>query len=274
MILPGSRIRKNGVFGTTTDNPLTAGAATFNSAALADLPVVTGNHAIITLDPLKQFGNPEIVMVTAHTAAATVATITRGMFGTVARSHPVNTLWVHAAAQDDFIEIFTSSTRPADQYEGQFGYETDTNKLVGFGGVDWAYRDAGGQLTNGYAQAVANQGTFTAATDITGLSVTVTIPTARRINIVGSLSLSTSVAGDTAFMLIQQDGATIQSGIVHLPATGGSPGVLERSLVLSPSAGSHTYKIQAGRNSGTGVITSNASANTPAFILVEDIGAA
>lgn len=131
-ILPGNRIRKNGVFGTTTDNPLTLGAVTYNSAELATLPVVSGNHAIVTLDPLKQFGDPEIVMVTAHTAAATVATITRGMFGTVARAHPQGTLWVHAATQDDFVEDLTSGTRPSDQYRGQRIYESDTNRYIGY----------------------------------------------------------------------------------------------------------------------------------------------
>lgn len=136
-ILPGSRIRDNGVFGTTTDNPLTAGATTFNSARLADLSTVAGNHALVTLDPLRQFGNPEIVMVTAHTAAATVATIQRGMFGTTAREHPVNTLWVHAAADNDYREVVTSSTRPADQYEGQNIYETDTDRIVSFTGAIW-----------------------------------------------------------------------------------------------------------------------------------------
>lgn len=136
-VLPGTRIRDNGVFGVTTDNPLTAGAVAFNSANLALLSVVSGNHALVTLDPLRQFGAPEIVMVTVHTAAATVATIQRGMFGTVARSHPQGTLWVHAAADNDFIEIVTSSTRPSDQYEGQAIYEADTDFYMGFNGSTW-----------------------------------------------------------------------------------------------------------------------------------------
>lgn len=136
-ILPGTRIRANGVFGIITDNPLSAGATTYNSADLNDLPVVAGNHAIVTLDPLRQFGDPEIVMVTAHTAAATVATIQRGMFGTVARSHPVNTLWVHAATNDDFIRVATSVTRPTDQYEGQFIFETDTERVKMHSGSVW-----------------------------------------------------------------------------------------------------------------------------------------
>lgn len=136
-VLPGTRIRDNGVFGNITDNPLTAGATSFNSADLSDLSIVLANHALVTLDPLREFGDPEIVMVTAHTAAATVATIQRGMFGTVARDHPVNTLWVHAAADNDFREIVTSSTRPGDQYLGQSIFETDTSRIMAFEGGTW-----------------------------------------------------------------------------------------------------------------------------------------
>lgn len=125
------RVRNNGVFGTTTDNPLTAVAVTFNSAGLANLEVIASEHAVVTLDPLRQFGNPEIVIITVHTAAATVATITRAAYGTVARSHPLGTLWVHAAVDEDFTEIVTSSTRPTDPYRGQMIFETDTDRYVG-----------------------------------------------------------------------------------------------------------------------------------------------
>ena len=40
----GPRIRDNGILGTTTDNPLTAGAGTFNSAGLANLEIVAAAH--------------------------------------------------------------------------------------------------------------------------------------------------------------------------------------------------------------------------------------
>lgn len=90
-----ARLRTNNVFGTTTNNPLAIGGLTLNSAGLADLAAVAGgNEALITLDPDRINGAPEIVRVTAHTGAATSATITRGQFGTSARAHPVNTRWV------------------------------------------------------------------------------------------------------------------------------------------------------------------------------------
>lgn len=134
----GTRIRANNAFGVTTDNPLAIGATTLNSTQLALLPAVSGGgHAVITLDPLRQFGNPEIIVVTAHTGGASSATILRGQYGTSARSHPQNTVWVHAPLGDDDTQIVTSITRPTNPYEGQTIYETDTDRFVGYNGSSW-----------------------------------------------------------------------------------------------------------------------------------------
>lgn len=136
-VFTGRRIRDNNVQGTTTNNPLTAGGTTLNSAGLANLSAVSSNHAVIVLDPLRAAGAPEIVIVTAHTGAATSATITRGAYGTSARQHAAGTLWVHAAVDQDYIDILTASTRPSDQYEGQLIYETDTDRFVMHNGTTW-----------------------------------------------------------------------------------------------------------------------------------------
>lgn len=91
-----ARIRTDNVFGTITNDPLTAAGTTLNSAGLANLDVVASpDEALITLDPNRANGAPEIVVVTAHTASATSATITRGAFGTAARQHVAGTEWVH-----------------------------------------------------------------------------------------------------------------------------------------------------------------------------------
>lgn len=122
----GPRIRSNNQFGATSDNPLTAGAVTFNSSRLGDFPAVSSAHAVVTLDPLRLFGDAEIVVITAHTALATSATITRGAYGTVAREHPQGTTWIHAPIDEDVTEILTSGTLPSDPYAGQTVFETDT----------------------------------------------------------------------------------------------------------------------------------------------------
>lgn len=98
-----ARLRTNFVTGTVSDNPLLIGATTLNSAGLADLEAVSGSDiAVIVLDPESKNGDPEIVYVTAHTASATSATITRGQEGTTARQHISGTRWIHGPLENDF----------------------------------------------------------------------------------------------------------------------------------------------------------------------------
>lgn len=97
--------------GTITDNPLSSGATTINSAAFANLPEVTGSDILwITLDPDAVNGAPEIVKVTAHTAAATSVTVTRAQQSTTARAHPVNSVWKHAVTKTDLDAFLTVVT--------------------------------------------------------------------------------------------------------------------------------------------------------------------
>jgi microcystin-dependent protein len=135
----GSRVRANNVFGVTTDNPLTAGATTLNSTQLALLPAITSptQHAVIVLDPKRVNGQPEIIVVTAHVALATSATIERAKYGTIARSHPVGSAWAHVAIGEDYIEILTSTSRPSDPYIGQSIFETDTLSHRFYNGSSW-----------------------------------------------------------------------------------------------------------------------------------------
>lgn len=136
----GQRVRSNNAYGVTTDNPLNPGATTFNSTQLTLLPNISvGQHAIIVLDPKRITGQPEIVIVTFHTGLSTTATITRGAYGTVARSPnwPVGTAWAHVAISEDFLQVLSSTTRPSDPYMGQSIYETDTLSLKYYNGTVW-----------------------------------------------------------------------------------------------------------------------------------------
>lgn len=126
------------------------------------------------------------------------------------------------------------------------------------------------QGTIGYAQATSNQGSITTGVDLTSLSVPVTLVAGRRIRITGSTYPSSTVTSDRVTMTINEGGTQLQEGSI-VPTS--SAIHIERSVVLTPSAGSHTYKLTMARSVGSGTVTSNASATFPAFILVEDIGA-
>lgn len=95
--------------GTITDNPLSSGATTINSSAFQYLPTLTGGDVMyITLDPAGVNGAPEIVKITAHSAAATSVTVVRAQQDTTARAHPVSSQWIHGLTEADVDEFLKS----------------------------------------------------------------------------------------------------------------------------------------------------------------------
>jgi hypothetical protein len=125
--------------------------------------------------------------------------------------------------------------------------------------------------TLGYSQVTATQGPFTVLTDLTGLTVTVTVGSGRRIRIIGFAPMQSTVAGDSVDLFIRESGTTLQTATFALNVIGGNFAA-SVSMVLTPAAGSHTYNLSAQRIAGTGNITMSAAATAPAHIVVEDIG--
>lgn len=126
----------------------------------------------------------------------------------------------------------------------------------------------------GYAQVVASQGSFTSTElDITGLSVAVTVAAGRRIRITAMVEFFADTVSHRAGVYIKEGATYLHRGDVHLPIANGG-GVLMTSVVLTPSAGAHTYKLSGQRTTGGGTVTMFAAAERPAYILVEDIGSA
>jgi hypothetical protein len=96
------------------DAPLTVGATSLNSAALANAPVIDATrHLAIVVDPDGLEGAPEVVWVTAHSVAGTVATVLRGMEGSAASQHSQGVPWVHAVTALDLARPFARATRTA-----------------------------------------------------------------------------------------------------------------------------------------------------------------
>lgn len=108
------------VGGLIEDNPLSSGATTLTSAGLMGFgALVTDEYFPIVLDPDGQSGSPEIAFITAHTAAASTATISRGREGTTARACDRDTPWVHSTTVKDF--------DGRDGGSGLLGYKVLTN---------------------------------------------------------------------------------------------------------------------------------------------------
>lgn len=124
----------------------------------------------------------------------------------------------------------------------------------------------------GYAEVTANQTGITTVTDLTGLTVTVTAGTARRLKITGRCLADSSVITDRIILSIKESATTFGQGYGHPPAANEQETITAEATV-TPSAGTHTYKLTLERN-GTGTVRMIAAATVPAFIVVEDIGPA
>lgn len=126
--------------------------------------------------------------------------------------------------------------------------------------------------TLGYAPVTTNQGSITTVVDLTALTVTVTVGTGRRIRIRAQIAAQSTVNGDGALMQIMEGGTQLMAASTYLSSsTLGLPVICE--VILTPTSGSHTYKLTLQRIIGSGTLTMNANATAPAYILVEDIGA-
>lgn len=97
--------------GGTLDSDHTSSTTTLTSAALAAMVAVAADDYMkIVLDPDGLAGEPEIVYVSVHPAAATTATIVRGQEGTTARAHRQDVPWVHAVVASDISGAWAAYT--------------------------------------------------------------------------------------------------------------------------------------------------------------------
>ena len=103
-----------------------------------------------------------------------------------------------------------------------------------------------------------------------GLSVTVTVAASRRIKVSAHVDVQTSAAAYTEVRIVE--GSTVLQLARASSYASGAPSTVTPYIVLTPSAGSHTYFVQDIPAAGQAQV--NASSTNPATILVEDIGAA
>jgi hypothetical protein len=112
----------------------------------------------------------------------------------------------------------------------------------------------------GYARASSNQsGITTTETDITGLSVTVTVPTGGRNILIQCLMGNANASGGAAdqFRFYYRDGTTLIETATFSPGSAFGQAINHSILVPSVSSGSHTYKVGVQRKNGTGSFATN-----------------
>jgi len=128
----------------------------------------------------------------------------------------------------------------------------------------------------GYAEVTTHQTGITTEVDRAGLSVTVTIPAGRVLRVSAYHILSAVTANSSAFLRIVRGTTNLVYGSTGLMTVGDV-----NEVTVSPSvrevlgAGTYTFKCTVGRYGGTGTISARASSlSAPAYIMVEDLGAA
>lgn len=122
----------------------------------------------------------------------------------------------------------------------------------------------------GYRQITSNA-TGTTVTDIAGLNVTVNVPSGRKIKVTGFIGGGSSSAANNGVRMYLVDvtaGATIA---VASNATNASGDIvsLNPTAILSPAAGTRTFKAQIDRGTNAATASSNGSATNPNYIMVE-----
>lgn len=137
--------------------------------------------------------------------------------------------------------------------------------------ADYADEVAAAGLSLGYAEITSNfTQTGAGNSDVTGLSVTVTVGTRPIIVKFDAGGLSNSSASGLITLAIKEGSTILATAALGPGPAANCSFALSRDVRLSPSAGSHTYKINLGQII-TGNSTIGASATNPASIHVVEV---
>jgi hypothetical protein len=155
--------------------------------------------------------------------------------------------------------VATKTAFPGTTSSGDVLHSADITKLPG----GWI----------GYVEKTVNQTGISGITDITSLSVTVTVNTTRTILITGHFG-AFDVTSNCYVKGYIREGSTTLGVFVDDNLLAGQRGSGEGSVWLQPTAGSHTYFLSMSASAGT--VDLDCTANDPgsSFILVQDLGPA
>lgn len=116
-------------------------------------------------------------------------------------------------------------------------------------------------------QATTNQAGISGLVDLTSLSITVTAPSSRSILIEFLTNWVSGSSKGVEIYVVDELANTLQtcgSGLGDTPTPGTDVLTVVGSVVITPSAGSHTYKLRATPTNTA--VTLSASSSRPAYI--------
>jgi hypothetical protein len=186
--------------------------------------------------------------------------------------------------------IDTAANKPSTNYAGQAHYVTDAANITGTGIATpdttsqparghglWFYNGTRWQMgpwnspwgIMGTATATSNQTGISAEADVTGVTVTFTAAANRRYKVTVSGRIVQQTSAGVAEVKITDSANTLQDKWTF-SLTAGSAAYATVTAILTPAAGSITYKARMSTTAGT--VDTTAAATQPFRILVEDIG--
>ncbi len=166
------------------------------------------------------------------------------------------------------LTVCTSSTRPANVYTGFAIFETDKLRVMVWNGSAWA--EPSKTIPSVSATVVATVGPTSGTTEldiVTAPAITADGSTPVKISVAWN-SVTASAAGDVYEIHIKEGATQLQNTRIKLQATSAEAGG-STFVVVTPSAGSHTYKATIVRVNGTGTAQMAAGATQPITIAVE-----
>jgi hypothetical protein len=128
-----------------------------------------------------------------------------------------------------------------------------------------------GPILLDYKQLVATQSGITTLADVTNLSCTVNVPAGRALKITGKMQVLNNTTIGDAYLPILEGAVTI-GRVTYITAMAvDSYHNPIGSIIVFPSPGVHTYKVQASKYTGGGSLTIAPNSDNPAYLMVEDV---
>lgn len=113
-----------------------------------------------------------------------------------------------------------------------------------------------------------SQGTFTGETDLTGVSITFISDGLRKVKISYRSNGQSSIAGDVIQTNLKES-TTVLDFIYSVISQASLQENPNAQFIVTPTAGTHTYKLTMQRALGTGNITNASSTSIPTYIMAE-----
>lgn len=127
-----------------------------------------------------------------------------------------------------------------------------------------------GPILLDYKQNTTSTPGFTALADIPNLSCTVNVPAGRALKLTGKMQVQ-CVGGAGDIYVPFMEGATALGRVTYIVSSDGHYHNPMGSIIVYPSPGTHTYRLQLSKYAGSGSAVLAVNADNPAYLMVEDV---